>query len=655
MDIILTYLLFPVLCLLLFIGTGLLLLKYLGNNKSYSLESIVFGTVIGYVVLNLVAYFFLILHISFWIIPFGIALLIYLNKDIFNKIKINKTISRLDLISIAVFMIGVIFQLLVIAPSGITKNGDLLFWSSHGHDATWHIAVMNKIAEGFPLENPIFSLERLYNYHYFFNILPAIFMKNFNLSEIEMYFRLFPLLFSILLGSTAYYLGKKVGKSQTAGIWNMFFVYFVGSFGYIATLIKDGIVGGESIFWASQVHSSIGNPPQIISNFLVLSFLYFIFDYFNTKRKSDFIFCVLIASVLPVFKVYAAVIVFLSLGVIAIIRLITVKNFDIFVMTFISALFAAVLYLPNTLSSASFLIIEPWWYIRTMIVSEGRLNWIDHELRRQTFLAHNNYLRVIQLELIAFVIFIVGNLGTRIVGLTYFIKNIKKFFVDNFYALLTMIATFSVVLPLLFLQKGVVSNTAQFLQYFLLTFGIAASISIDELLKKVKQSQAKAVIVLILIFISAPTQIGLLFDFYQRPAFAKVSKLELEALNFTKMNSADSDVIIVPSYDPHTNTDEETPPIWDWFDTSYVSAFAKRSVYFADYEQLDIMGYDFNERKDLVEKLFNTNSPSEFDTLFKKSGSSILYFPKMMRPDVFLPMTSLEKKYENDEVEIWSY
>jgi len=85
----------------------------------------------------------------------------------------------------------------IIAPSGITRGGDLLFWSSNGHDGFWHIALMNEINRGWPFQNPVFAGEKLINYHFFSDLLPAMINKYTGVSSMDLYFRIFPLLYSI--------------------------------------------------------------------------------------------------------------------------------------------------------------------------------------------------------------------------------------------------------------------------------------------------------------------------------------------------------------------------------------------------------------------------------------------------------------------------
>src|SRR3990172_7738667 len=86
-------------------------------------EYLVFGTSIGFVLFTLFSYF----------------------------------LTLNSLLTLLVFIIGITGQLAIIAPSGIKVDGNILFWSSHGHDGMWHIALMETIKKGWPFENPIFA------------------------------------------------------------------------------------------------------------------------------------------------------------------------------------------------------------------------------------------------------------------------------------------------------------------------------------------------------------------------------------------------------------------------------------------------------------------------------------------------------------------
>ncbi len=559
------------------------------------------------------------------------------------RIKLDKT----TIIILTVFTVGIIGQLLVISPSGIFKNGNLPFWSAHGHDASWHIALMQQIKKDYPFQNPVFAGEKLINYHFFSDIAPAIISKYLPISDLNLYFRIFPFIYSLFFGASAYFLTKKITGSRLAGIWGVIFSYFAGSFGYI-------IGKGESVFWATQPQSASGNPPQIISDFIVMAALYYLFMLLQKKgNKFTFWICVLLAGALAEFKVYAAIVLLGAFSLAGVWQLIRERKIQLLLLTIVSGALAAVLYLPNSSGTVSFLIFQPWWYIRTMIVEPSRLNLLDWELRRQTYIYEHNWKRVIFLEGLGFLIFFFGNLGMRFIGLWDGFKFIKSSLKNYFNLIFISIILISLILPLIFLQKGVASNTSQFLQYFVLLTGILAGITMAKVIKLVKFPVFQILITTMLIAAMVPTQVGLLHDFYSRPAFAKVSAAEIRALNYIKDNAPKDAVILTPPYNQYPNLGGATPNIWGWFDTGYVSAFSARITYFDDHEQVDIMGYEWRGRLAIKESLFKEKNPNVFMEKFNETNSQILYFPKALRPAVDLTKTGLTKIYENSEVEVW--
>lgn len=560
----------------------------------------------------------------------------------FKKVKFTFNIQTV--IILCVFTVGIVGQLAVIAPSGTYQNGDMVFWSAHGHDGPWHMALMEEIKKGYPFENPIFAGEKLVNYHFFSDILPAIVSKYMPFSNENLYFRIFPLFYSLFLGSSVYFLTKKLTNNFSASIWATIFTYFAGSFGYL-------IGKGESVFWATQPQSSSGNPPQIISNFLFIATIYYVLTFLDQKEKvlqrKYFLISLVLLGTISSFKIYAGVILLVTFAIIGTWKLIRRRDAKLFVLSFFSGLFALSLYFPNSSNSGSFLIYEPWWYIRTMIVEPSRLNLLDWELRRQTYIYEHNWKRVIWLEGVGFLIFFFGNLGMRFIGLWEFVKSNAIFKIG---------ITISLLLPLLFLQKGVASNTAQFLQYFVLLFGILSGVAVS----KVLTNKVLLIIVTpVLIILMIPTQINLLREFYIadgysfRPAFAKISSQEIEALNFIKNNTPETAVIMTPPYNQHFDQKLVTPNIWDWFDTSYVSALASRRTYFDDYEQVDIMGYDFRPRFETKRIIFESEMFFEISEVLVSTNADLLYFPKLLRPKADLNQTGATLIFENEETEVW--
>lgn len=645
--------LFLILSIVCFTIPGVFLLEKIKIKLSFW-EKIILGTIIGFIFFTLLSYSLLILRLHFLLLPAIFSINLFAIKKISSLLNQIKFLPKYNLIILSlVFVIGVIGQLLIIAPSGIYQNGDLVFWSSHGHDGLWHISLMEEYKKGYPLQNPSLSGEKLVNYHFFSDIAPAEFNRYFKVPPLDLYFRFFPFIFSILLGSLAYLLGKKMGGSFASGLWSVIFTYFAGSFGYIVTIMQNRTIGGESIFWSSQPQSSIGNPPQIAAFVIVLAFLY-LFSIFVDKGGKVLLFlCALLAGSLAGFKIYGATVLLISLFLVGLWQLFRERKLHLLFIFLMSSILAAVIYFPNSSNAGSFLIFEPWWFIRTMVVAPDRLNWLDLELKRQTYIFESNWKRVVQVELTAFVIFFFGNLGMRFLGLWSFWKLLRSFFTNYFNQLFLTIIIVSILLPLLFLQKGVATNTIQFLQYFLLLFGILASLTVNDIFKKVRLKFLDLLLVVIIILLSVPTQLALIISFYNRLPFAKVSANELSALKFLKDNITDESIVLTAPYNKYLDLHDPIPNIWDWSDTSYVAAFTGRRLYIEDLEQLDIMGYDFQKRLKLQKEVFETDDLITLREILKSNRIDYLYFPKKIKPNADLSQL-LKKTFENQQVEIWS-
>ncbi len=651
---------FPLLLLLFFIAVlfcftlpCIFFLNKTGSIFSFW-EKIIVGTVVGFTGFTIASYVLFLLKINMLLIPAVIVLDFLSIKQILSKhISIKLYPTKQLIILFLIFTIGIISQLLVIAPSGsFSSGGDLIFWSAHGHDGFWHLALVGEMNKGFPLQNPVFGGERVVNYHFFSDITIANFSSYLHFPALDLYFRLFPILFSLLLGTTAFILGKKVGNSFVAGIGAVFFTYFAGSFGYMVTYLQSKTIGGETLFWATQIQSSIGNPPQIISSIIVLTFVYLTIYYLATKNKVLLLFLIILSGSLAVFKVYAAVVVLASLAIISIWQIIRERKTDLLKIFIPSTALSLILYLPNTTNSSSFLIFEPWWFIRTMIVAGDKLNLLDWELRRQTYIAEGNWKRVLQLEGTGFIIFFLGNLGMRLLGFWEALRLFKKIKSDYTAQLFILIMSISLVLPLLFLQKGVASNTIQFLQYLLLLMGILAGVTLSVILGKIRFILAKIILIILLIILTIPTQVGLIHGFYKNPPIAKVTKAELAALEMLK-NQPGNGLVITPSYDNNFRMSEPTQPIWAWSDTGYVAALSHKRTYLSDMEQVDIMGYNYKKRLKTQQDLFSTNDPKLFVNILKENNIQYIYFPKKRSPQTDLSKTYLLQIFDSSEVEIW--
>lgn len=552
-------------------------------------------------------------------------------------------------------------------PSGFRYPQGYLFWSSQGHDGLWHVALMEEIKKTLPIMNPIYAGEKLVNYHYLVDIFMGEFGRIFPFfSSLDLYFRFFTVILSFLIVLSVFTFLNRWQSNKVIGYLAIFFTILVGSFGYLVTFFRNGnFFSGETIFWAAQGNSIIGNPPHAISFSLITTALLCLYFYFKTKSSYWFFFSALISAFLSGFKVPGGMVFLFGLGTASVINFVLSRDRKTIVLAGLTGLTNFMTVKLLTRDVESFLIWQPWWFIRTMIVVPERLGVVIIELKRQHYLAQKTWhanLRVLQLELGGLFIFIIGNLGLRIIGvyelfseLTLDIGQTLKKPLET--TLIVSMLT-GLIIPLLFVQKGLIYNNIAFMQYFLLIFGFYGAIAAYKLLLKIRSKYLKIVVLSIFIFFSVPTVLGNLVDFYgvngQKPALAKISNSEIVALNYLRTNSAGNAVILSLPFDKNAGAKygPQPWPIYAWYSTAYISALSSRRTYLTSEEQALITGYNIQDRLDNMHRFFSGDDPAWNQKFLSDNNISYIYLTKAEKDS--LPMQNyLSLFFENNEVVIY--
>lgn len=645
--------LFLIVSILTFTLPGFYLLNKARHGLNENLDKFVTFTVFGLVIFTLSAYALTAVHLRFlmYIFPIsGLWAAYKFKKNILQtKFKINH-----KLFFWTVLIIGIIGQVAVNAPSGFPYKDGIYFYSSHGHDGVWHLSLMEEMTKNtFPFQNPELAGEKLQNYHFFVDLLMSEFSRLFNFSNLDIYFRFMPIIFSLLLGLSSFIFVREWSKSEQVGIWAMIFTYFAGSFGYLLYIPTHKSLGGESIFWVSQTQSVLGNPPHAAAFIIVTTFLFCLLKLIKEKNMFFFLLCAILGGAVIEFKVYAGVLILAGLFVLGIFELIFKKIYQTLLLFGATAIIALVIYLPSSANSGDFLLWQPWWYIRTMVVAPDRLNWMDLELRRQTYIAENNWKRVVQVELTAFLIFLFGNLGMRFLGFWAIYKQIKnRIFENSFNLFFITITTASFFIPAFFLQKGVAWNSIQFNQYFLLLFGFSAAIAVCEILKLFKSKLVKIAFGMAVFLLAVPTQLGLLWQFYSNKPLSRISYEEIEALSFLKKQN-EGRVLVAPFNKYERDKYKDPPiPIYAWYDTGYVPAFSSKQTLISDEEQVNIMGYSVDNLLQERMEAFQTSDVNLVNSFLKKYNIDYIYFSFDQKFATESGQIKTDKIFENRDAKI---
>ncbi|EKD94556.1 MAG: hypothetical protein ACD_26C00034G0091 [uncultured bacterium] len=463
--------------------------------------------------------------------------------------------------------------------SGISYPFGIGFWGPNGHDGIWHIALANNLAKGL-LENPVFADENIKNYHIGFDLLLAILHKVTTIPVSVLYFQTLPPIFAILIGILTYWFVIKWRNSQLEALWATVFVYFSGGLGFIITYLKDGVITGESMFWSQQSVSTLINPPFVLSLIFILSGLI-------ALQKKNILLGILFFGVLIQIKAYAAILVLGGLFVSTIYSYILHHTSDILKVFMGSLVLNLLLFSLIKNDGISTFVWQPMWFLETMMSYSDRLGWERFYSAMTTYKMGHIWIKGFIAYFVAFVIFLLGNMGLRVVGF-YFLCKSK---IDNILIFLVVLVLMAITIPMFFVQKGTPWNTIQFFYYYLFFFSIFAGIATSWIKSNVKY----LAFFIFAIFGAWST----LQHYLPKMPQSFISKDEIEALDFLS-NQSDGIIFSYP-FDIYKATEAvKNPPrpLYFYDSTSYVSAFSEKQSFEEDEVNLNIMGYDWKSRRE---------------------------------------------------------
>lgn len=539
---------------------------------------------------------------------------------------------------------GTVSWSLTMVKSGWVYSFGMGFWGPNGRDGVWHIALAESLAKG-SWEMPVFAGEAIKNYHIGFDLVLAFLSKGLGISTVDLYFRIIPVVLAFLAGFLTYKLVLLWTGSRKSALGSTFFVYFGGSFGWLVSLIKSHGFDGESMFWSQQSASTLINPPFALSFVFLLLGLIFLAKYRQARRFRYSVLAVIFFAAVVSIKVYA-VLGLAALLVAGIYEILLNKKFDLILIFMVSAVLALLLFYPLNKSSAGLIVFQPFWFLETMMAISDRLFWPRFHSAMTTYRFGNIWFKAIPAYVVAFGIFILGNLGTR----TIFLKDILKK-MDYLKVFMLSVILAGVTIPTLFIQAGTPWNTIQFIYYSLMFSGIMAGITAADLLVR----HQKSIAILGLVVLTLPTTLATLGYHYLpgRPP-AKISREELQAMAFL-VKQPKGTVLTYP-FDPIKAAEAvKNPPrpLYLYDETSYVAAFSKQPVFEADNINLDITQYDWRGRRKKIMEFLNQPDQEKARSFLKENKIKYIYWIKPQRAFLGETQLGLTKIFENKEVDIY--
>lgn len=530
--------------------------------------------------------------------------------------------------------LGTLIWSLTMIKSGVVYDFGIGFWGPNGHDGVWHISIARSLSEG-SLELPIFSGSYISNYHIGFDVILAMLNRLTFIPISTLYFQIIPPMLAATLGYLIFKFLKNLKFDNQTIVWSLFFVYFGGNLGWLVTLLRDGSIGGGSMFWAQANIQTLVNPPYALSLCVIMLGLILL-------QKNRHLLAGLVFGLLIQIKAYAAVIVFISLLLSFVYFYYQKKQIKLLKTIFIFAVVSTLIFLPFNDSSTSLFVFKPFWFLETMMSFPDRVGWQRFGEAMVNYKLAGNLIKGIAAYAIAFFIFWYGNLGTRLIAELYVLKfkSKKPVFFEVFF--IASILT-GVLIPMMFVQKGTAWNTIQFFYYSIFFASILTGVVFAGAVNRLKSLVGKITISVAMILFTIPTTYEGMKHYLPPVPPAMISNQEIKALSFLQ-NQADGIVLVAP-FDRNLGQYAPAPrPLYLYESTSYVSAYTGKKVFLEDEVNLDITGFDWQERIELVKKYLKTQD-REF---LVNNNITYIYLPKVYGYKLDLPVI-----FENDEITIF--
>lgn len=576
--------------LLLFYLPGRIFLSYLKINTNF-LKEFFYSIVSGILLFTLLTYFFSWINLTtLFLYIYSILLLFFLFK---YKKKLLPFIGDLKQLT-PFIIIGLIFSL-IITTRGIWQNNFV-----YESDDIIHLAYITEFLYHFPPDNPGFSNVPLLGYHFFNDFLIAKVHQISNISIHRLYFQFFPLLVALLWTLGSYIIGTVRGGIK-AGWWTVFLVMFGGSAAFLFHLFGYNQVSLNAGLGIDQPVTALLNGPYAISFVLILLFLISLFDYLSTSKTSYIWILMIVAGLTPMFKIYGGLLLYVGLGLLGIFIFFKKRWKHLVILTG-SGILTALTFLLFS-GEGNRLYYQPLWAPHAVL--EFGLPWYGFHEKMYTYKQLSVLKGIVLVELHGLILFLLGNLGTRLIGIILFIYFIfrKRILLTFFDVILFSMTSVSILIPLFFIQSGKVFEIIQFGWYYPLFVSIFAGIGYAILFNGLKNLPLKFILLLLIAIMTLPSSYDSMKSLIFKSHFIAGNNELLTSPKFNimkilaGMGTYDDTVLELPPVS--TNHDEVSMISWFRSTQPLTPYFANKRNYFAS-QNIDFFNLNIPERAQLL-------------------------------------------------------
>lgn len=333
------------------------------------------------------------------------------------------------------------------------------------------------------------------------------------------------------------------------------------------------------------------DPSVVLSLSLFFCGFIVLFSANRTWRKA--LIAMLLIGIMPMVKIYAAILFFLGLLVVVCITVLKKKERVYLAIFAGAAIIAMIVYLPLN-NGAGHLVFYPLLYFRHIMEGSLFFQHLSWPVRYQIFASHHNFLRLGIMYAVIIAAYAIETMGIRLILLLAFKKLLKK----SFYTLQNVfwlgVIGSSLLIPVFLVQSVSIFNIIQFhwLGYTLLL--IPTSAVIGNFFARTT-ARRKVMIGIIFLFLFLPSFIKNIHAYSTSPVV--LSPDLTSRVRFVQKNVPQQDILLVLNR-------KLTKDGWqDIYETPIISALSSHQVY---YEQEGISFADIEDVVSAREKKIDT-------------------------------------------------
>ncbi len=538
---------------------------------------------------------------------------------------------------ILLFLLGVLVQTIQAIPSGfIFADGWHTFIAD---DATWHLGLTGELIAHMPPSQPGTIGIQMTNYHYFANLFIADFVRVFGFPFLTAQFFYIYVFLSVMLGLLLFSLGRMVGLSLTTSTLLMYFQYFASDIIYLVPLFTRHVMD----FTAHPLEDGtmfLENPPRAFSYVFILLGIILLLQTVRLKHKLLGILTGCIFGLIIGTKIHSGIMVLFGLAGLGAYGVVN-RKWYLLSVSITALVISCIIYIPTNFGAGG-PVFSPFEMAR-MFAAQPKFEISFLELRRQIYLAHNNVIRVFQMNIIMFVIFYVAIFGIRIVGWFGWWRAKKVFGVEVAVFLFTALIG-TTLFATLYIQPITYADIFNSYLAASVILSILSALTVEWIIRK--KNKLTIIVVCIILGISTIPRISYrMIEFVKRThqGGLVMKKSEIDTMDFVRKNTK-KDVVV------HVFNAAQL----DGY-ASYVSAMISRDTFLAGQNYLGRHSVNYRERQHLADIIATSSNPTEVSSVLNANNIKILYAYKPFILPEGLSKIGVRKIFENDSNILYQY